>query len=65
LTFDAGTDARYRATPTFRYRIATFRTVRLALADRHSRTRDHHCVHYRVVDLILNRPIGSPAAGHF
>ena len=39
--------------------------LRLALADRHSRTRDHHCVHYRVVDLILNRPIGSPAAGHF
>jgi hypothetical protein len=36
----------------------------LAFTYRHSRTRDHNRVRDGVVDLILNRAVGRPTAGH-
>jgi hypothetical protein len=64
LTFYAGTDAWYCAAPTLGYLLATFRAVCLAFTYKHSRTRDHNRVRDGVVDLILNRSVGRPTAGH-
>lgn len=44
--------------------LATFPAVCRARAHRHSRTRDHDRIREGIVDLILNRSIGSPTAGH-
>lgn len=64
LTRNTGSNARHGLTTTQRNRLATFVAFLRAFARRHPGTSRQHSIRYRIINLILHRPITRPSIGH-
>src|ERR1700733_14654843 len=64
LTLDAGPNPGQRTAARLRDFLTALQAVGLALTRRHTRAGPHDPIHDGIVDLILHRPVRSPATRH-